>query len=408
MPALTLTELKTLALRGETLNTAAHVQVERVTTKTTKEGKPYREVHCIDSREKVILKAWSDSPNYSACESLNAGHCVEISGEFGHHAAFGLEARRWSFRLLSPSEQSALFAGPPDLREKQETDFQFILEMLETLRDPRLRYLWELFLADYGDRFRRSAAARSFHHARRGGLVEHVAGMMRAANAMAGVYPQLNRDLLLSGTLFHDCGKLWENHVAETGFTIEHCEMGELIGHINMGIEMVNKLWNKMRLCDPYSGWKELLPTCESVRLHLLHLIASHHGEMQFGSPVLPKTPEAITLHYIDNLDAKLEMMFGGYATAPQVAQNIHDRVRPLTQYLITPLGAFVEAALAAGVVTSAGGGIKESTAGAGGMDGVAASVAAMAVSTAGDAGRGDAADAGPFAQEEQQLPLRG
>ncbi len=346
MQTLTLTELKALAVRGETVNTSAHVQIDKIATKTTKEGKPYREVHCIDSREKVILKAWSDSPVYNACESLAAGLCVEISGEFGHHAAFGLEARRWSFRLLSASEQAALFAGPRELREKQDADFGFILEMHESLRDPRLRYLWELFLAEYGDRFRRSAAARSFHHARRGGLVEHVAGMMRAANAVASVYPSLNRDLLLSGTLFHDCGKLWENHVAETGFSIEHNEIGELLGHINMGIEIVNNLWRKMRVCDPYSGWKELLPTCEAVRLHLLHLIASHHGEHEFGSPVLPKTPEAITLHYIDNLDAKLEMMFGGYATAPQVAPNIHDRVRPLTQYLITPLGVYIEAAL--------------------------------------------------------------
>ena len=271
---------------------------------------------------------------------------IEISGEFGHHAAFGLEARRWTFRVLSASEQSALFAGPPELRAKQEADFQFILECLESLRDPRLRYVWELFLADYGDRFRRAAAARSFHHARRGGLVEHVAGMMRAAAALATVYPRLHRDLLLSGVLFHDCGKLWENHVAETGFSIEHNEVGELLGHISMGIELVNNLWRRLRLCEPYGAWKKLDPACESVRLHLLHLVASHHGEMAFGSPVLPKTPEALALHYIDNLDAKLEMVFGGYATAPLVAPNIHDRVRPLTQYLVAPLGALVEAAL--------------------------------------------------------------
>ncbi|MBV9659404.1 MAG: HD domain-containing protein, partial [Verrucomicrobia bacterium] len=346
MQTLTLTDLKALALRGETVSTASHVQIERVVTKTTKEGKPYREVHCIDSREKVILKAWSDSAIYSLCESLAEGHCVEISGEFGHHAAFGLEARRWTFRVLSASEQSALFAGPPELRAKQEADFQFILECLESLRDPRLRYVWELFLADYGDRFRRAAAARSFHHARRGGLVEHVAGMMRAAAALATVYPRLHRDLLLSGVLFHDCGKLWENHVAETGFSIEHNEVGELLGHISMGIELVNNLWRRLRLCEPYGAWKKLDPACESVRLHLLHLVASHHGEMAFGSPVLPKTPEALALHYIDNLDAKLEMVFGGYATAPLVAPNIHDRVRPLTQYLVAPLGALVEAAL--------------------------------------------------------------
>lgn len=343
MPTLTLTELRALAVRGETIETATHVQVDRLTAKTTKDGKPYHEVHFIDSRDRVILRAWSDSPTYPLCAELRCGLCVEIVGEFNHHASFGLEARRWTFRRLSDAEQTALLAGPADLRAKQETDFRFILETFESLRDPRLRYVWELFLAEYGDRFRRSAAARSFHHARRGGLVEHVAGMMRAAAALAAVYPRLNRCLLVSGVLFHDCGKLWENHVAEDGFGIEHCEQGELLGHINMGIEIVNNLWRKMRVTASYKGWKDLSPPCESVRLHLLHLIASHHGELAFGSPVLPKTPEAVALHYVDNLDAKLEMVFTGLDTAPQVAPNIYDRVRPLTQYLVTPLAAFTE-----------------------------------------------------------------
>ena len=77
------------------------------------------------------------------------------------------------------------------------------------------------------------------------------------------------------------------------------------------------------------------------MRLHLLHLIASHHGELAFGSPVVPKTPEACALHYIDNLDAKMEMVFSAYGTAQQVAPNIYDRTRPLPGYLIEPLKAF-------------------------------------------------------------------
>ena len=75
--------------------------------------------------------------------------------------------------------------------------------------------------------------------------------------------------------------------------------------------------------------------------MHLLHLIASHHGEMAFGSPVVPKTPEACALHYIDNLDAKMEMVFNAYGTAAQVAPNIYDRTRPLPGYLIEPLKPF-------------------------------------------------------------------
>ena len=133
------------------------------------------------------------------------------------------------------------------IRERQEGDFQFIAETVQSINDPRLRILCEMFLVENGERFRRTAAARTFHHARRGGLVEHTSQMMRSACALAGVYPKLNRDLLVAGVLFHDSGKLWENHVAEDAFSIEHCERGELLGHINMGIEIVNSLWRQLK-----------------------------------------------------------------------------------------------------------------------------------------------------------------
>ena len=231
--------------------------------------------------------------------------------------------------------------GPREVRERQDADYEFIAETIQSLVDPRLRILCEMFLVENGERFRRTAAARTFHHARRGGLVEHTAQMMRSACALAGVYQKLNRDLLVAGVLFHDSGKLWENHVAADAFNIEHCERGELLGHINMGIEIVNSLWRQLKADDAFASWKGIAPSSESVRLHLLHLIASHHGEMAFGSPVVPKTPEACALHYIDNLDAKMEMVFSGYATAQKVATNIYDKVRPLPGYLIEPLPPF-------------------------------------------------------------------
>jgi 3'-5' exoribonuclease len=85
-----------------------------------------------------------------------------------------------------------------------------------------------------------------------------------------------------------------------------------------------------------------LEPASDHVRLHLLHLIGSHHGELAFGSPVLPKTPEAIALHYIDNLDAKLDMFSRGYETSHEIAPGIFERVRPLPQNLVEPLPRFV------------------------------------------------------------------
>ena len=341
MQTVTLKELKSRVQGGETVDTVAHVQVDAVHSKSTKDGKPYYEIHFIDSADRILLRAWSDTPIHTQCSTLERGHCVELSGEFCHHATYGLEARRWAVRPLGASERTAMMAGPKEVRERQEADFQFIAETVQSINDPRLRILCEMFLVENGDRFRRTAAARSFHHARRGGLVEHTSQMMRSACAIAGVYPKLNRDLLVAGVLFHDSGKLWENHVAEEGFGIEHCERGELLGHINMGIEIVNSLWRQLKADDAFATWKKIEPSSECVRLHLLHLIASHHGELAFGSPVVPKTPEACALHYIDNLDAKMEMVFAAYGSAQQVAPKIYDRTRPLPGYLIEPLAPF-------------------------------------------------------------------
>ena len=309
--------------------------------KTSKDGKPYLEIQCVDSAGHAVLRAWSDSPVYAACEALRRGDCIEISGEFAHHGTFGFEARRWTLRALSAGERALLLAGPKDLQERQENDFQFIAETVQSLADPRLRLLCEMFLVENGDRFRRAAAARTFHHARRGGLVEHTAQMMRAAIAVVGVYPRLNRDLLIAGVLFHDAGKLWETPVSEEGFAIEHCERGELLGHISMGVEVINALWRQMKSEASFANWKTLQPASDSVRLHLLHLVASHHGEIAFGSPVVPKTPEACALHYIDNLDAKLEMVFGAYASAALLAPKIYEKVRPLPGNLVEPLQVF-------------------------------------------------------------------
>ena len=119
---------------------------------------------------------------------------------------------------------------------------------------------------------------------------------------------------------------MWEMCPSETGFEIPRELRGELLGHISIGIEVVNALWRRL----PLEKWKNLAPLSEEVRLHLLHMIASHHGELQFGSPVEPKTPEAIALHFVDNLDARLEMIFSSYERPPEIAPGIFERVRAL------------------------------------------------------------------------------
>ncbi|MEO6785503.1 MAG: HD domain-containing protein [Chthoniobacteraceae bacterium] len=318
-----------------------HAQLESLTRKDTREGKPFYTAVFADAEAKLTLRAWSDAPAFEFCERAREGAFVEIAGEFSSGTGFGLDAKRWTVRELKPDELAELIEGPADLRSRQAADFAFIEQTTRAITDPRLAALCGLFFADFGDRFRRAAAARNNHHARRGGLVEHVAQMMRSAMAIASAYPALNRDLLAAGVLFHDCGKLWENQMPAEGFAMPFDERGELLGHITIGIELVNTLWRKLQAAPEWAGWLPLDPASEDVRLHLLHLLASHHGELQFGSPVVPKTPEAWALHYVDNLDAKMEMMHAAYATSKHLAARIQEKVWPLPGNLVEPLAHF-------------------------------------------------------------------
>jgi len=349
MPLFTIPALKRAALAQEApgrVEARFHAQAEAVVEKQTRDGKPFWELTAADAEGKITLRAWSDSPAFAFCEGLEAGAFLEIEGEFAQHPAFGVEARRWTCRELEGEEVELLLGGPRPLQEKQARDFEAITATLATIGDPRLHALCAAFLAEFGDRFRRTAAARTYHHARRGGLVEHVAQMIRVADQVAGIYPALNRDLLLAGVFFHDVGKLWENCPESRGFGMPYDERGELMGHITIGIEVLNALWRKLLAGEEAAAWAQLQPPNEDVRNHLIHLIASHHGEMGFGSPVFPKTPEAAALHYLDNLDAKLEMILAGYQSGAPLAERIIERVRPLPANLVLPLEKFVPAPL--------------------------------------------------------------
>jgi 3'-5' exoribonuclease len=345
MHLMTLIEIRRAA-QSDPVTARTHVQVESAAPKLTREQQPYCELVLTDACDRMTLRVWSDHPAYKTCSALVGEEFIELTAEFHQHSQFGLEARKWTVRPLTEQEKGDLLQGPADLRAKQAADWEFVRQSLRAIADPRLRALCELFLNEWGDRFRRTAAARNYHHARRGGLVEHTAQMMRVAKEVAPLYPQLNLDLLLAGILFHDSGKLWENQLPENGFIMGYDERGELIGHISIGLELVNSLWRKLST-ENADAWKNFVPSSEDVRLHLLHLIGAHHGEPQFGSPIFPKTPEAMVLHYIDNLDARLEMFAAGYATAKPLAARIFDRVRPLPGNLVKSLEKFQQSAVA-------------------------------------------------------------
>ncbi len=340
MSPITISSLKELA--GETpVLAAVHAQLQSRATRKTKADKPYLELVFADSTGNFHLKIWSDSPVYQQADALATNDVIRLDGRWTQNS-YGIEARDLSFHPPDEKSLDAFLAGDPVTREKQDRDFAIIQQLCESIAGPRLHALCQRFFSQLGERFRRTAAAKRNHHARRGGLVEHVSQMMRAADALCPVYPELNRDLILTGVLFHDCGKLWENAYPERGFTQILSTHGEMMGHIPLGIELVNKLWRELLESPEAAAWADLKTTAEDTRLHLLHLIGSHHGEYEYGSPVLPRTPEAFALHYIDNLDAKLEMVRDAYAQSQELAPHIFERVFPLPNNLVRPLAPFL------------------------------------------------------------------
>lgn len=330
---MTIKELRAATSNGTTSDTTVAAQVETLTRKETAAGKPYYELVLRDATGTLTLRAWNDRPSFAACEELATASFVKVSGNFSQ-GSFGLDAPYWNLEFLSEEEITTLLEGSTEEQAAREAAYQVLLKAIDQLQDPRLKQLCEQFLKQYGTRFRRAAAARNNHHARRGGLLDHTSRMLESAKALLPVYPNLNADLLVTGIIFHDVGKLWETCPPPQGFGIVPDLRGELMGHLSIGVEIVNALWREL----PKESWEKLEPTSEEVRLHLLHLIAAHHGQLEFGSPILPKTPEAIALHLIDNLDARLEMFDEAYTKNQQTSPGIFEWSRPLSVSPIAPL----------------------------------------------------------------------
>lgn len=166
------------------------------------------------------------------------------------------------------------------------------------LGNPHLRALAECFLMDddFMQQYCRAPAGIRNHHAFLGGLLEHVVNLMEGAERLLPLYPDVDRDILLTGIFLHDIGKVRELSYAKS---FAYTDEGQLIGHIVIGVEMLNE--KVVKVLD-LTG--EPFPT--ELLLRLKHMVVSHHGTYEFGSPRLPMTPEAIALHHLDNLDAKV------------------------------------------------------------------------------------------------------
>jgi 3'-5' exoribonuclease len=169
-------------------------------------------------------------------------------------------------------------------------------EFVDSFQNQHLQALLRAFMADpeIEMRYKNAPAAKTLHHAFVGGLLDHVVSLFRSCDLVARNYAQIDRDLLLSGAFLHDIGKLHELSYARS---ISYTTSGQLLGHMIIELEMLQK---KIALVPEFPS---------ELKILLEHMIISHHGQYEFGSPKLPMFPEALMLHYLDDLDSKMESM---------------------------------------------------------------------------------------------------
>lgn len=308
-------------------NGAIRGQIESVAEKKTKDGKPYYDLAVADGTGRIALKVWDNHPAFWFCKGVEAGDFISLLGTFVK-GKYGLESADWRGCELLEDEVEELLNGTQERREFLEDRWVRIQRLAVSIEEPTLLKLTTHLLKEYEEPYRRAAAARGNHHARRGGLVEHVSLMLEAGDALCRVYPEVNRSLVLAGIIFHDAGKMWENQYEPDGFAMPVTARAELYGHIPMGLMLLQKLARGLELAPEVQPWVDMLA----------HIILSHHGTLEWGSPVEPKMPEAMLVHYVDNLDAKLEMARAMFASAPEIAPGVFEKVYPMRVNLVKTL----------------------------------------------------------------------
>ena len=254
-----------------------------------KNGKPYMTVKLIDRSGEIEGRIWDRVDEFDAL--FDRDDFIVVHGK----ASTYLNKKQLVISNLRKISEDTIDLADflpvsPRNNEEMRSELQ---TLIVSLRDPSLRALAESFFNDAGllRAFATAPAAKSMHHAYIGGLLEHSLAIAALVDLMAPRYPALNRDLMILGALLHDIGKIGElSYVRSFDYTDE----GKLIGHIVMGVEMIDE---RIRTLADFPRGTAML---------IKHLILSHHGQYDYGSPKRPKTLEAIVLNFLDDLDSKI------------------------------------------------------------------------------------------------------
>ncbi len=257
--------------------------------RNTREGKPYLRLELGDRSGTIEARMWDQFD--VAVRDIGRDDFVKVSARveiYRNKPQLALQ----QLRLAKPEEVD-LADFLPYTKEDVAKLYAQLLEYAGSIANPWLKKLVTGIISDPGiaAKYKRAPAAKVMHHAYLGGLLEHVIGLCGLAKQIAAHYPELDVDLLLTAAMLHDVGKLEELcYERAIGYTVE----GQLLGHIVMELETVSKAM------DAIEGFP---PNLKAV---VQHLLISHHGQYEFGSPKLPMVREALVFHYMDDLDSKL------------------------------------------------------------------------------------------------------
>ena len=283
-------------------------------TMTTRDGKPYFRVTFRDAKREVSFPIWGDSPLAGACrDEWTLGEFYKLRATY-RETNYGpqLDIRR--IRGVNEEDVAAGFDSSmclPKARVDAEVMFQELRTLVETtIQDKPVRRLVVAILDDNHEALLRLPAATHNHHAYAGGFLEHVLSVTKTCVYLADKYaemcpemqPPLDKDQVIAGGVLHDIGKLRELTVTPMG--AEYSPSGVLIGHMLQGRDIVREM-------------AEDYPIDPEKLLRLEHIVISHQRLPEWGAPKAPMTPEALLVHYADDMDAKLQMMMATLASEP-------------------------------------------------------------------------------------------